>query len=260
MNLDTRARRAAAQLHAAVEERPLLGAAPLRRPHVTRIALAAGSVVAIAAVGFVVLRDTDPGRDQSVAAGDRTNRTTDAPLAAGGGDLPDGWARCADRDQGYSVGHPDRWYTISKLPEGAVDAGVEVGPCRFFDPVPFEIVAASEWPTTALEVLADAGAYDERSRNVEDPNDHERILLWQPETVQGRRAVRVERESTGKGLYSEGLRYYGWIIDRDGQAFTVGGFWAPGAPITNSEQKAVVDEAVQTLEFDSVPDSPSARR
>ena len=270
MNLDDRARQASAQLNAAVAQRPLGAGVPRPRPQRMRLALAAGSVVAVAVAGFVVLRDTDPARDQSVTAADRPGppgepapppETAPAPPPETApatppetalppeSDVPAGWARCTDPDAGYSLGHPEDWYSISELPPDAVDDRVEVGPCSFFDPLPFEIHYASEWPTTALVVSPAAGDYDQMSTRPEGAPE-EGILLWEEKSVQGHRAVRVEREFTGEGLYPAGLRHYSWIIDRHGEAFVVGGFWRSPETISRSEQNAVVDGAVETLRFD----------
>ena len=73
-------------------------------------------------------------------------------------------------------------------------------------------------------------------------------LLRENTNIGGRRAVRFETVSTGEGLYPQGTRTYGYVVDRDGSAFATFTKATPGQP-RYARYKIVVDRAVRTLRF-----------
>lgn len=157
-----------------------------------------------------------------------TQPSPPSPTAA----LPSGWRLCTNVHAGYSIGYPGDWYTTALREE-------EV--CSQFHPTPFAIPQGGEYPLTALI----AGPVSALPEKPVDPL-FARSLLWERTSVDEHHAVRFEEEFTGEGLYEEGTRRYGYVIDLSGRAFTAYTIAAPGTA-SYAAWKVVVDQAVQTL-------------
>jgi hypothetical protein len=151
-----------------------------------------------------------------------------APTAAS---LPNGWQRCVNSAENYSIGHPGDWYTTHIRP-------AEV--CNQIHPDRFVIPLESEYPLTALNVRR-VTAWPDRS-----DTDYERVLLRQRTTVAGRPAVRFETISTGAGLDQEGTSRYGYVIRLGHALISVHAAAAPGETRYADWQK-VADRAARTL-------------
>ena len=156
-----------------------------------------------------------------------------SPAAAGPAtvSLPQGWQRCVNTAENYSISYPGGWHTTQIRPE-------EV--CAQSHPDPFVIPPESEYPLTALNVRR-VTALPSRS-----DTDFERTLLWQRTTVAGRPAVRFETASTGAGLDPEGTRRYGYALRLGHALISVHTAVAPGEARYAAWRK-VVDRAVRTL-------------
>jgi hypothetical protein len=145
--------------------------------------------------------------------------------------LPQGWQRCVNTLDGFSVGYPGGWHTTEIRPREA---------CRQFHPTVFTIPRESEYPLTALNV-GRVEALPGRADTI-----HERVLLWEETTVSGGRAVRTETESTGEGQHPVGTRWYGYTFRIGDDLVRVFAAAEPGAS-RYSDWKVVVDQAARTL-------------
>jgi hypothetical protein len=176
-----------------------------------------------------------PSATASPSAVAPSTTRTRSPVAshgpADGPFLPQGWRRCVNNVEGFSVGYPSGWHTTEVRPREA---------CRQFHPNVFEIPRESEYPLTALNV-GRVEAMPGRADTI-----HERVLLWRETTVSGHRAVLAETESTGAGLYPVGTRWYGYTFRLGDHLVRVFAAAEPGAA-GYADWKAVVDQAARTL-------------
>jgi hypothetical protein len=145
------------------------------------------------------------------------------------------WNTCTNTTQGFSIDYPTGWYTDHPSPELA---------CRFFDPRPFEVPEEGDFTGTALEVRL-GGTFDDALA------DFTGSQFWEVQTQEeteaaGHRAVRIEGQSTGR-LFERGLVTYGYLVDREGDAFTVVTTSTVGIDYTPWKQ--IVDKAVRTVRF-----------
>lgn len=161
--------------------------------------------------------------------------TTSASTAA----LPAGWRVCRNQTQGFAIGYPGDWFTTSLTAAQA---------CNQFHPTTFTIVANSEYPLTALNAAQSMQSVDSYVRDRTDPHYFTTVSQENAGKIAGLVAIRLESITTGEGLDEAGTRYYGYILNRAGQAF---GVWTAAAPkeARYHEWKGVVDQAVQTLTF-----------
>ena len=104
-----------------------------------------------------------------------------------------------------------------------------------------------EYPLTALNAVQTPGAFDPAVSGKADP--YAQTLLREETTVRGRRAVRFEESLIGDGMLPVGTLRYGYVIDRDGTEFLVFTIAVPNT-IEYADWKAVVDQAVETLQFE----------
>jgi hypothetical protein len=117
-----------------------------------------------------------------------------------------------------------------------------------FHPDPFTIVPNSEGPLVALHANQSTMTAAQTLAGFTDPV-HYTTILSEPTTAVGRPAHRFEVVSLGVAMISAGTRFYGYIIDRGGKAFTLYTVAAAGEPRYNN-WKFVVDTAKGTLKFD----------
>lgn len=151
-----------------------------------------------------------------------------------------GWRRCVNTAEGFSIKYPPTWYTTQIRPE-------EV--CVQFHPDPFVVPAESEYPLTALNAKRTT-VLPSRTDTV-----YERVLLWQRTTVAGRTAVRFETSATGEGLHQPGTRQYGYVVRLGGGLISVH-TTAEAGETRYAAWKSVVDKAARTL---AVPEPAPAR-
>jgi hypothetical protein len=108
-------------------------------------------------------------------------------------------SRRCESPAGFSIAYPDGW---------SVNSGMTVPACTRFAPRPFTVPPATDARVGAvtarvegipLERVARSEPGEERSRN--------------ETTVDGRPAVRIERVSTGAGLWPAGVRSTDYVVD-----------------------------------------------
>jgi hypothetical protein len=175
-------------------------------------------------------------------AGPTTAPTTAAPPAPPPPpveDLPASWKLCQNPLRGSSMGYPGEWHTTSLGPGDA---------CSMFHPDPFTIVPNSEGPLVALHAYQSQSTAAQTLAGFTDP-EHYTTILSEPTTAVGRPAHRFEVVSLGVAMIAAGTRFYGYIIDRSGKAFTLYTVAAAGE-IRYNNWKFVVDTAKGTLKFD----------
>lgn len=190
--------------------------------------------------------DTDttdgPGEATTTTVAE-TTPTTEGTTTTGGDEaaLPEGWTRCENLVEGYSIGYPSDWYTDSLGPETE---------CVWFDPQPFQLEEDTEGPVAALNARAEAVSFDDVGATI--PSEA-RLVTEEETTVAGHAAIRLEYVYEEEGpLLPEGTRVYEYRIDREGELFLV---MTTALPETDDEtyqdHKDVVDQAVETLRFSS---------
>ena len=113
----------------------------------------------------------------------------------------------------------------------------------------FTIPVDGEYPLTALNAVQTEYLFD-ANRSGPGSEMCVNLILREPVTVDGRRAVRYEEEISGAMLLADGTKRYGYVIDREGREFTVFTMADPGVSASDyADWKAVVDQAVETLRF-----------
>ena len=154
--------------------------------------------------------------------------------------LPSGWLSCTNSAQGFEIGYPADWYTSELNPDQV---------CQQFHPTAFTIPVDGEYPMTALNAVQTDYLFDP-GRSGPGAEMCVDLILREPVTVDGRRAVRYEEQISGAMMYADGTMKYGYVIDREGREFAVFTTAHPGiSPGVYADWKAVVDQAVDTLRF-----------
>ena len=103
------------------------------------------------------------------------------------------WPRCANRALAYSIAYPAGWHRDPR--------------CTFFDPERITVPANSDFYGAALEVQVAQDSWSNVVRGLTDRRFF-RTVSRRDVTVNGRRGVLVEVESTGEGLYERGYSLY----------------------------------------------------
>jgi hypothetical protein len=141
------------------------------------------------------------------------------------------WPRCRNAALGYSIAYPPGWHHDRN--------------CAFFDPEPFTVPANSDFYGTALEVQVAQESWENVVRGLTDER-FARLRSRRELRVNGRRAVLVEVEATGEGLYERGYGLYAYVVDPGGRPpLVVQATRPPGADW--GSRKAVADRAVRSL-------------
>ena len=112
---------------------------------------------------------------------------------------PAGLSERCESPAGFSISYPESW---------SVNSGLTVAACTRFAPEPFTVPAGTDARVGAVTAsvesipfdrIVDSGSSDVRSRT--------------ETTVDGRTAVRIERVSSGEGLWPEGVRTTSYVVD-----------------------------------------------
>jgi hypothetical protein len=161
--------------------------------------------------------------------------------------LPAGWVRCTNGALGYSIGYPGEWFTTDVF-DGESDPA---NACRWFSPTPFGPegnVVAEGWGYP-LEV-AIGGSFEEERLELRAPEVGQ-VLVEEPFTVDGHRAIRAEYV-TGLDPVADNGRHYQYLIELGPErTLIVHTTETRGITGVYEENKTVVDQAVETLRFSS---------
>jgi len=114
---------------------------------------------------------------------------------------------CTNREQGYTVEYPADWHTNE--PDHPSPA------CRYFDEEPIDVPEATEFFGAAITISREPVAAEEL---LEGGDPGREVLSREEFEVDGRRAFRVESESTGEGLLDAGVRFYEVIVVANGES------------------------------------------
>jgi hypothetical protein len=184
----------------------------------------------------------EPSAEISAASSPTTTPAPSAAISAApspAASLPTGWTSCTNSAQAFEIGYPADWYTTQLNPDQV---------CQQFDPMVFTIPVGGEYPLTALNAVQTEYLFDPGRSG--PGTSCGSLQLREPTTVGGRRAVRYEESLSAAGMYAEGTRKYGYVVDRNGLEFAVFTMADPGVSASDyADWKAVVDQAVETLRF-----------
>lgn len=106
--------------------------------------------------------------------------------------------RC-ESPAGFSVAYPESW---------AVNSGDTVPACTRFAPEPFTVPPASDVRVGAITAYIEEAPFDRLAAS-----GTAQEVSRTDTTVDGRAAVRIERISSGEGLYEEGVRSTAYLVD-----------------------------------------------
>lgn len=212
-----------------------------RQQRQTTAALVLAGLALVVAVVVLVLFLVDRDEEEELAAPQPTATVTlepspgatATPVSEEGSLTPQGWTRCTDDDDRYSVAYPEDWVTHPRFE------------CRLFNREPFEVEENTELPLTDLVVDPTEVAFEEV---VDGFSENARVVSSESVEVGEYPATVLETEASGDGLYPEGTRTYAYVLDRAGQGFIVRTTVPPdeGDFVENTQ---IVDDAVRTLRF-----------
>jgi hypothetical protein len=175
-----------------------------------------------------------------------------APLSRLGGTndpgLPAGWLRCTNEAAGFSIGAPGDWYTSTEGPYQA-SPGFD-GACSFFDPEPFD--ALSDATPQAIQLRFPLGdAFPAQPFDTAVANSvagSSQVNDQRATAIAGRPAVYLDFIA-GDGV-AKGRRYACYLINRDGDAFTICTVEAPDrTALTFDQRRAYLEQFIATLQF-----------
>jgi hypothetical protein len=154
------------------------------------------------------------------------------------GDAPppeDETAQCTHADAGLTVNYPADWHT---------NTGEVMTACSLFDPEPIDIEPDTEIPhDIAVIIRVEPVSFDQ----VSEPSSGEYRISSRETTIDGRRALVVESESTGDGLLPEGVLAYRYYIDLNGETI-VAESYDLGEPAF-ATKRSRLDEMMRTASF-----------
>ena len=133
------------------------------------------------------------------------------------------------------IRYPDDWWT---------NAGTVAPPCRFFHPEPLELEPATEAPPTAVSIQSVERGVDSLVADVEGST---RVLSRSEEDVAGLRAVVLETEATGGGLYAAGTRTLAYYVDRGGGSLILS--TSDAGDLDYDANREVLERMVRTLDL-----------
>lgn len=154
---------------------------------------------------------------------------TDGRITPIPGGEPVDYVPCQNAD-GFTISYPETWFSDES--------------CRYFHPQPFEVLRGTDANFAAVKAELEPKT---PSPPVDDDTVYERLLERTTVTIDGRSAVRLETESTGAGLWSEGVRRLSYSVDLGDSSFslvTLGTSW-----MDYRNNKTVLDRMAQTVDI-----------
>ncbi|MGF1496529.1 MAG: S-layer homology domain-containing protein [Elainellaceae cyanobacterium] len=142
---------------------------------------------------------------------------------------------CTNETIGYTIGYPAGWQT---------NPGQVIESCRVFDPQSITLPEQAESTDEAIHLRVDNVAFD----RVTQGNISARELSRQTIEVDGYQAIATENESTGRGLLPEGMRFYQYAINLEGDRT----FIATTYDVSDNQyerNKRVLDQMISSLDF-----------
>ncbi|WP_346622883.1 hypothetical protein [Blastococcus montanus] len=145
--------------------------------------------------------------------------------------------RC-ESPAGFAISYPESW---------SVNSGETVPACTRFAPEPFTVPAGTDARVGAVTASVEPVPFDRVAGSGPDE-----VQSRTETTVGGRTAVRIERVSSGEGLWPEGVRTTSYVVDLgegdDGPSTLVVN--TVGLPqFDYARNVRVLDRMVETLEF-----------
>ncbi|WP_036484199.1 hypothetical protein [Myxosarcina sp. GI1] len=144
---------------------------------------------------------------------------------------------CNNNNVGYQINYPQGWQT---------NPGTVISPCQIFDPQSAIVPKNTESIDKAIYLRVEENVTFDL---VTKENKHERHLSRQMTTIENRRAMKIESESTGKALLPSGTRTYSYIIDLDNSTLIALTYNLAGDRYQTNKQ--VLDRMMKTIKFDS---------
>jgi hypothetical protein len=142
---------------------------------------------------------------------------------------------CVDRAEGYAVRYPAGWHAYT---------GEILGPCSLFDPEPIDVPPASEFP---LDIAIMIGFEPVPFATLAGDVPGRRELSREEATVDGRRAVRIEGETTGEGLHDRGIRSYEYLVDLGDTTMVASTYGVGSLPL--ERKRRILDAMMATFDF-----------
>jgi hypothetical protein len=182
-------------------------------------------------------------REATTAPVDTGSGTTTVPNTSPGAttrpEQEPEWASCTNRRWGYTLDHPAEWHTVALGPPTR---------CRWFAREPFHLEEGTEAPLVDLEVRRTMGTFQQAGLYLRNPFG-ERVLQRRGLVIDGRQAIRFEKEQTEDLLYPTGTKTYGYLLNRGGKAYWVLTLDVPGRSLPYESNKDVVDRVARSLSF-----------
>ena len=164
--------------------------------------------------------------------------------------LPQGWTRCVNTVEGWSIGYPEAWFTTDMYTDALTGRDVPRprSACTRFDPEPFTVLLDGDPSYMALEAGIARSPIEAQIASLTNPAFY-RTLLQERWIVLDRPAIRLEVESLGDGLTLKGTLRYGWIVDLGGnRSFSVlATAYADVSADRYDSYREVADRAIATL-------------
>jgi hypothetical protein len=145
---------------------------------------------------------------------------------------------CTNREHGFQVRYPTGW---------VVNEENGLSPCSAFDPDHAGMPAVGEIPRDIAVVIHVDRVRFERATDF-DADPTVQAVSSERTTVDGRPAVVAELQHTGRGMYPEGDRQYGYYVDLGGSTLMAAthGIDAADPPPYHVRQR-ILDDMMATL-------------
>lgn len=153
---------------------------------------------------------------------------------AGDGAEPELARECSNPEARYSVRYPADWH---------VNPGDVASPCSYFHPQPIDLEPATEATGIAISVRREPVSFELATGEGPD-----KLLKSRELEIDGRRAMRQERRSAGRGLLPKGIRIYHYVVDL-GNGETLIASTVEEAGLKYERNQEVLDEMAGTLQI-----------